>query len=149
MAQLSYADAATAPAATRTSTLAGRPAYQAYLTLLVGFAVLPVLAGLDKFVHLLVNWDQYLAPLVTRVIPVSAHTVMLAVGVIEIAAGLLVAVRPRIGAYVVALWLWGIIVNLLLVPGYYDIALRDFGLSLGALALARLSREFDPRPMGV
>jgi hypothetical protein len=77
------------------------------------------------------------------VLPVSGHTFMLTVGVIEVAAGVLVAVRPRIGAYVVALWLWGIIANLLLIPGYYDVALRDFGLSLGALALARLSQEFD------
>jgi hypothetical protein len=74
---------------------------------------------------------------------------MSVVGVIEIAAGLLVALRPRIGAYIVMLWLWGIIANLLLIPGYYDIALRDFGLSLGALAMARLSREFDARPLGV
>jgi hypothetical protein len=74
---------------------------------------------------------------------------MLAVGVIEVAAGLLVAVRPRIGAYVVVLWLWGIIVNLLLIPGYYDIALRDFGLSLGALALARISTQVNPKPLGI
>src|SRR4029078_7024288 len=93
------------------------------------------------------NWDKYLAPLVTQIIPVSGHTFMLVVGVIEIAAGVLVAVRPRIGAFVVVLWLWGIIVNLLLVPGFHDVALRDFGLSLGALALARLSREFK-HPMG-
>jgi hypothetical protein len=117
--------------------------------LLTGFAALPMIAGIDKFFHLLVNWDQYLAPLATRVLPVSGHTFMLAVGVIEIAAGLLVAFRPRIGAYVVALWLWGIIVNLLLIPGFYDIALRDFGLSVGALALARLSREFNAKPLGV
>jgi hypothetical protein len=109
----------------------------------------PILAGLDKFFHLLVNWDQYLAPLATRVLPVSGHTFMLIVGVIEIAAGVLVAVRPRIGAYVVALWLWGIIVNLMLIPGFYDIALRDFGLSLGALALARISLEFSPKPLGL
>jgi hypothetical protein len=114
------------------------------MVLYLGFAALPILAGLDKFFHLLVNWDQYLAPLVTRLLPVSGHSFMLAVGVIEIAAGLLVVFRPRIGAYVVALWLWGIILNLLLIPGYYDIALRDFGLSLGALALARLSQEFGP-----
>lgn len=88
------------------------------------------------------NWDQYLAPFVTRVLPAEGHTFMLAVGVIEIAAGLLVAFWPRVGAYVVMLWLWGIIVNLLMIPGFYDIALRDFGLSLGALALARLSQEF-------
>ena len=148
MAQLLDADTA-APASAHSSDLAGRPAYQAYLILHVGFAALPILAGIDKFSSLLVNWEQYLAPVVTRLLPVSGHTFMLAVGVIEVAAGLLVAFRPRIGAWVVALWLWGIIVNLLLVPGFYDIALRDFGLSLGALALARLSREFDPRPLGV
>ena len=126
------------------SWLAARsPAWQAYSILHLGFAVLPVLAGLDKFFHLLVDWDQYLAPLATRLLPISGHTFMLVVGVVEVAAGLLVAFRPRIGSYVVALWLWGIIVNLLLIPGYYDVALRDFGLSLGALALARLSLEFD------
>jgi uncharacterized membrane protein HdeD (DUF308 family) len=130
------------------SSQATRPAYQSYLLLLTGFAALPIIAGVDKFFHLLVNWDQYLAPLATRILPVSGHTFMLAVGVIEIAAGLLVAFRPRIGAYVVALWLWGIIANLLLVPGFYDIAVRDFGLSVGALALARLSREFDAKPLG-
>jgi uncharacterized membrane protein YphA (DoxX/SURF4 family) len=129
-------------AAARFSAVASRPAYQAYLILYAGFIALPVLAGLDKFLRLLVNWDQYLAPLVTQILPVTAHTFMLVVGVIEIAAGILVAIQPRIGAYVVALWLWGIILNLLLVPGFYDVALRDFGLSLGALALARLSREF-------
>jgi uncharacterized membrane protein HdeD (DUF308 family) len=115
----------------------------------VGFAVLPVIAGVDKFFHLLVNWDQYLASIVTQYLPVTGHTFMLAVGVIEIIAGLLVAIRPRIGALIVALWLWGIIINLLLVPSFYDVALRDFGLSLGALALARLSQEFNPKPLGI
>ena len=133
----------TAAARSPEAVTLARPAYQAYRILHVGFTALPILAGLDKFFHLLVNWDQYLAPLITPLLPVSGHTFMLAVGVIEIAAGLLVAFRPRIGAYVVALWLWGIIVNLLLIPGFYDIALRDFGLSLGALALARLSQEFS------
>jgi hypothetical protein len=80
---------------------------------------------------------------------VSGHTFMLAVGVIEVAAGLLVAFRPRIGSYVVALWLVGIIANLLLIPGFYDVALRDFGLALGALALARLSQEFPAKPLGI
>jgi hypothetical protein len=132
-----------APSATRGFTGAmARPAYQAYLVLYAGFVVLPVVAGLDKFFHALVDWNQYLTPLVPQMLPVTAHQFMLAVGVIEIVAGLLVAYRPQIGAYVVALWLWGIIINLLLVPGFYDIALRDFGLSLGALALARLSHEF-------
>src|SRR5688572_12426434 len=143
MAIILDVETTTTAASCRTSFPAGRPAYQAYLVLQVGFAALPVLAGLDKFFHVLVNWDQYLAPFVTRVLPVSGHAFMLAVGVIEVAAGLLVAFRPRIGAYVVALWLWGIIVNLMLIPGYYDIALRDFGLSLGALAMARLSQEFS------
>ena len=143
------ADPGREAAATRAPAPYRRPAYQAYSILYAGFVALPVLAGVDKFLHLLVNWDQYLAPLATRLLPVSGHTFMQAVGAIEIAAGVLVAVRPRIGAYVVALWLWGIILNLLLIPGYYDVAVRDFGLSLGALALARLSREFDPRPLGV
>jgi hypothetical protein len=124
-------------------TIAASPSRQAYLILYAGFTLLPILAGLDKFFHLLVNWDMYLAPLATRILPVSAHTFMLIVGVIEIVAGLLVFFRPQIGAYVVALWLWGIIMNLLLIPGFYDIAVRDFGLSLGALALARLSQEFS------
>ena len=120
-----------------------RPAYQAFLILYAGFTALPILAGADKFFHVLVNWDQYLAPWVANMLPVSGHTFMLAVGVIEIAAGILVFAWPRLGALVVALWLLGIIVNLLLHPaGYYDIALRDFGLSLGALALARLAGEF-------
>ncbi len=115
-----------------------RPAYQAYRILHVAFVAAPVIAGVDKFLQLLVNWDKYLAPQVAALLPVDAHGFMLAVGVIEILAGLMVAFKPRIGAYVVALWLLGIIVNLLL-TGYYDIALRDFGLALGALALARLS----------
>jgi hypothetical protein len=121
------------------------PNRQAYFILYAGFTILPILAGLDKFLHLLVNWDMYLAPIVTRVLPISGHNFMLVVGVIEIVAGFLVFFRPRIGAYVVTLWLWGIIVNLLLIPGFYDIAVRDFGLSLGALALARLSADFAPK----
>ena len=116
-------------------------AYQAFHILRAGFTIAPIIAGADKFTHLLVDWDKYVAPAVGRV--VSPHTLMLAVGVVEIIAGLLVWVRPRIGAYVVMAWLWAIIVNLLMIPGYYDIALRDFGLSLGALALARLSREYS------
>jgi hypothetical protein len=132
-----------------TAAISASPSRQAYLILYAGFTLLPVLAGLDKFFHLLVNWDMYLAPLATRILPVSAHTFMLVVGVIEIAAGLLVFIRPQIGAYVVALWLWGIIVNLLLIPGFYDIALRDFGLSLGALALARISTQVNPKPLGI
>jgi hypothetical protein len=118
------------------------PARQAYRILHVGFVVAPVLAGLDKFFNVLVDWDRYVAPFVTDVLPVSAHTLMLVVGVIEIAAGVLVALRPRLGGYVVAAWLWAIIVNLLIAGDFFDIALRDFGLSLGALALARLAEAF-------
>jgi hypothetical protein len=123
-----------------------RPAYQAYQILYIGFIVAPLLAGLDKFTHCLVNWEQYLAPAVERLLPITGHTLMLFVGIVEMAAAVLVAVRPRIGAYVVAAWLLGIIVNLLLIPGYFDVALRDFGLALAALALARLSEEFAEPP---
>jgi hypothetical protein len=119
------------------------PAYEAYQILHLAFVVAPVVAGADKFFHFLVNWDQYLSPLVTRMLPVSGHTFMLGVGLIEIVAGLLVAFRPAIGAVVVGAWLCGIILNLLLIPGYYDVALRDLGLALGAFALARLATEFD------
>jgi len=104
--------------------------------------VAPLIAGLDKFAHLLVHWDQYLTPLVPRLTGFSAYTFMSIVGVIEIIAAILVAVRPRIGSYVVATWLACIIINLLLVPGDYDVALRDFGLFLVALALGRLSQEY-------
>src|SRR5438034_8948679 len=120
----------------------GSPAYQAYWILHVGFTVAPILAGLDKFFHLLVNWDQYRPGLGTRISPIPPHTLMLAVGVIEIVAGIGVALKPRIFAYVVAAWLAVIIINLLLIPGYFDVALRDFGLFLAALALARLSQQF-------
>ncbi|HEV8474777.1 MAG TPA: hypothetical protein VGR82_18530 [Methylomirabilota bacterium] len=116
---------------------------QACWILYVGFIAAPIIAGADKFFHLLVNWDQYLAPAIAGQLPVTPHTFMLAVGVIEVVAGLLVALKPSIGGLIVAAWLWGIIVNLLLIPGYFDVALRDFGLSLGALALARLSRAFE------
>ena len=119
------------------------PAYQAYQILHVGFVAAPVLAGLDKFLHVLTNWDAYLAPAIARLSPIGGHGLMLAAGAIEIAAGALVALKPKIGGYVVAFWLWGIILNLLLIPNYFDIALRDFGLSLGALALARLGAEYE------
>ncbi len=140
MAQPAHFDNAQAAPMPRATT---GPTYQAYQLLHFAFAVAPILAGLDKFFHILVNWDRYLTPLVPRILHVGAHPFMMAVGVIEIVAGLIVAFKPRIGAYIVTLWLWGIIINLLLVPGYYDIALRDFGLSLGALALARLAVQYD------
>jgi hypothetical protein len=116
---------------------------QAYQILHWGFVAAPVIAGLDKFSNLLVNWDAYLAPPIARMLGGASHTFMLVVGVIEVVAGLLVAVRPRIGAYVVAAWLAGIIVNLLMTGRYFDIALRDFGLCLGALALGRLAQVYD------
>src|SRR5262245_19057818 len=124
------------------------PAYQAYQTLRIGFTVAPIVAGLDKFFHILVDWDQYLPSFVNNLTGGHGHELMLAVGVIEIVAGLGVALRPRLFSYVVAGWLWVIILNLLLIPGYFDVALRDFGLSLGALALARLSAEFGNRRLG-
>jgi hypothetical protein len=122
---------------------ASSPSYQAYQILYLAFIVAPVVAGLDKFFHLLVNWDQYLPPLVNTIAGGHGHELMLIVGVIEIVAGIGVAFKPKIFAYVVAAWLALIIVNLLMIPGYFDVALRDFGLLLGALALARLSHEFD------
>jgi hypothetical protein len=120
------------------------PAYQAYLTLRVGFVVAPILFGLDKFTNLLTDWTTYLAPTVDRLVPGSATSAMLTVGIIEIVAGLVVAVRPKIGGYLVAAWLAGIITNLLLLGDHYDVALRDFGLLLAALALARLATAFQP-----
>jgi len=118
------------------------PAYQAYQILHAGFVIAPIVAGLDKFLHLLTNWDVYLAPRIANLSPIGGHASMEVVGIVEILAGLLVAFRPRIGAYVVMGWLMAIILNLLLVPGFFDIALRDFGLALGALALARLSEQY-------
>jgi hypothetical protein len=117
-------------------------AHQAFLLLRTVFTVAPVLFGLDKFFGLVTNWEQYLAPQLDVLIPGTAHQAMLAVGVVEILAGLLVAVAPRIGGYLVAAWLAGIIVNLLLLGEFYDVALRDFGLLVGALALARLATAF-------
>src|SRR5438552_14949074 len=128
-----------------TSTAASSPAYQAYRILHFGFTVAPILAGLDKFFHLLVNWDQYLPGVVANISPIPGHTLMLIVGVIEIVAGIGVALKPRIFAYIVAAWLAVIIINLFLIPGYFDIALRDFGLLLGALALGQLSQQFARR----
>src|SRR3954468_1590677 len=122
------------------------PAHQAFLLLRTVFTVAPIAFGLDKFVNLLTEWPAYLAPFVDRLIPGTAQQAMYAVGVIEIVAGLLVAVRPKYGAVVVAAWLAGIIVNLLILGDFYDVALRDFGLLVGALALWRLAshRSADP-----
>jgi hypothetical protein len=119
------------------------PAFQAFALLRIGFTALPILFGLDKFLDWLVDWPIYLAPEINDLVPGNAHQAMLAVGVIEIVAGLAVAVRPRFGGYLVAAWLAGIIVNLLLQADFYDIALRDFGLLLGALTLAGLATAFE------
>ena len=115
------------------------PTRQAYEILHWGYFLLPVVAGLDKFLNVLVRWDVYLAPRVSSLLPLPAPTFMAVVGVVEVCAGLLVAARPKIGGLVVAAWLWAIVANLLLSGRFFDIALRDFGLSLGALALARLA----------
>ncbi|CAL9314417.1 hypothetical protein [Streptomyces sp. SudanB25_2051] len=126
---------------TRRAALAD-PGYQAFVILRTGFTVAPILFGLDKFANLLADWPAYLAPWIDDVVPGSAQAAMYAVGVIEIVAGLAVALAPRFGGWLVAGWLAGIIVNLLTIPDHYDVALRDFGLLLGAVALARLAQRY-------
>ena len=123
------------------------PRYQAYAMLRLAFTVAPIAFGLDKFFNVMVDWPNYLAPWIDDILPGSAQDFMYVVGVVEIAAGVLVAIAPRYGAYVVAAWLGGIILNLLTHSGYYDVALRDFGLMIGALSLARLAAVFDVRPV--
>lgn len=118
-----------------------KPSYQAYQILRFAFTVAPILAGLDKFFNLLTHWEQYLSSPFN--VFGNPHTTMMVVGAIEIIAGILVWVKPRIFAYVVSLWLLSIIINLLILGNFYDIALRDLGLLLGSLALARLSLEYD------
>jgi uncharacterized membrane protein YphA (DoxX/SURF4 family) len=134
------ASAAPAGAASRLRT---DPAYQAFTLLRIGFTVAPILFGLDKFANVMVDWSIYLAPWINDILPGSADDAMYVIGVIEIVAGLCVALRPRYGALLVAAWLGGIIFNLLTYSDYYDIALRDFGLMLGALTLARLATVYD------
>ncbi len=124
------------------------PGFQAFALLRTAFTVAPILFGLDKFLNWLVDWPIYLAPEINDLVPGNAHQAMLAVGVVEIIAGLVVAIRPKFGGYLVAAWLGGIIVNLLLQADFYDIALRDFGLLLAALALARLATAFERAPAG-
>lgn len=118
--------------------------YQAYALLRLAFTVAPIAFGVDKFFNVLVHWPVYLAPWIDDVMPGSAQDFMHFVGVVEIVAGLAVLAKPRYGAYLVAGWLAGIVVNLLTYSGYYDVALRDFGLMLGALTLARLAAVYDP-----
>lgn len=120
------------------------PAFQAFWLMRLGFAVVPILFGADKFAHVMVNWDKYLAPDVQRWLSPfgTVHQSMYAVGVVEIAAGIVVLLLPRIGGYVVALWLAGIIVNLAMIGGFWDIMMRDVALFLLALSFARLARAF-------
>ncbi|WP_225642476.1 hypothetical protein [Streptomyces werraensis] len=139
---MSSATTTTASATSRRAALRD-PGYQAFVILRTGFTVAPILFGLDKFANLLVDWPTYLAPWINDVVPGSAQAAMYAVGVIEIVAGLAVALAPRFGGWLVAGWLAGIIVNLLTIPGHYDVALRDFGLLLGAVALARLAQRYN------
>lgn len=124
----------------------GEAGYQAFLILRLAFAAAPIAFGLDKFFNVLVDWPVYLAPWMNDLAPGSGQDFMYVVGAVEILAGVLVALRPRLGAPVVAAWLAGIILNLLTVPGFYDVALRDFGLLLGALTLTRLAFAYD-RPV--
>jgi uncharacterized membrane protein YphA (DoxX/SURF4 family) len=119
------------------------PRYQAFALLRVAFTVAPIAFGLDKFFNVLVDWPTYLAPWINDIAPGTGQQFMYFVGVVEIVAGLAVALKPRYGAYLVAAWLGGIIVTLLSYSGFYDIALRDFGLLLGALTLARLAAVYD------
>jgi uncharacterized membrane protein YphA (DoxX/SURF4 family) len=125
------------------------PAYQAFWLLRIAFTAAPILFGLDKFFDVLVDWQIYLAPWINDIVPGNAADAMHLVGAVEIAAGIAVLLKPRYGAYLVAAWLAGIILNLLTLSGYYDIALRDFGLLLGALTLARLASRYDPRGLTI
>jgi hypothetical protein len=109
----------------------------------------PIVFGLDKFANVLTDWPDYLAPWVNDLVPGTGQQAMYAVGMVEILAGIVVALAPRYGGLLVAAWLAGIIGNLLLIPGYYDVALRDFGLLVAALALSRLAAaDFAPTGQG-
>jgi hypothetical protein len=123
------------------------PAYKAFMLLRTAFTVAPIAFGVDKASNLLTEWQRYLSPTIDQLVPGTAHQLMLVVGLVEVIAGVLVGLRPQLGAYLVAGWLAGIILNLLLIPGFYDVALRDFGLLVAALALARLAQAFRAQPL--
>ena len=120
------------------------PRYQAFALLRLAFTIAPIAFGVDKFFNVMVYWPKYLAPWINHIAPGSAQQFMYVDGAIEILAGVIVALKPRYDAYVVAGWLAGIVLNLLTYSGFRDIALRDFGLMLGALTLARLASVYDP-----
>ncbi|HEV7331717.1 MAG TPA: hypothetical protein VGN63_11825 [Flavisolibacter sp.] len=103
------------------------------------YGLVPIVAGADKFMHLLTDWDKYLAPQIASLLPVSPHSFMIIVGIIEIIAGVLVLIKPRIGSLIVALWLIGIAINLLLSGQYFDVAVRDTVMAIGAFSLYLLS----------
>jgi hypothetical protein len=136
----------THPSRVRDTTM--DPGRQAFLLLRTVFTIAPVVFGLDKFTNLLTDWPRYLAPWIDDLVPGTAQQAMYAVGVVEVLAGVLVAVAPRFGGWVVAAWLAGIILALLTIPGFYDVALRDFGLLVGAVALARLAVRYAPPVRG-
>ncbi len=117
--------------------------HQAFRLLQFAFVVAPLVAGADKFFNFLCNWETYLTPLVPKLTGIGAHPFMMAVGVVEILAAILVAVKPKIGSALVTGWLAAIIVNLLLIPGFFDVALRDLGLCIAAFALFRLSSAYE------
>ena len=134
------------PAATETSTQTRRrsdPAYQAYRLLHLAFTVLPLAMGIDKYFNAMVDWPTYLAGWIHTILPGTPQQVMYGVGGVEILAGILVALKPRYAAYVVAAWLAGILINLFSHPGFYDVAVRDSVLMVGALALGRLASRYD------
>lgn len=138
----------TASAATTATEATGTlrdPGYQAFFILRTVFTVAPIIFGLDKFFNLLTEWPQYLAPWMAGLFPGTAQQAMYTVGVVEILAGVLVAVLPRIGGWVVAAWLFGIIISLVTIPAFFDVALRDFGLLVAAVALARLASKYARR----
>jgi hypothetical protein len=118
--------------------------FQAFWMMRIGFAIVPILFGADKFAHVMVNWDKYLAPELQHWLSpfATVHQSMYAVGAIEIVAGIVVLLLPRVGGYIVALWLAGIIVNLALISGYWDIMMRDVALFLLAITFTRLARAF-------
>jgi uncharacterized membrane protein YphA (DoxX/SURF4 family) len=120
------------------------PRFQAFALMRLAFTVAPIAFGADKFANVLVDWPKYLAPWINNIAPGSGQDFMYVVGAVEIVAGLAVAIKPRYGAYLVAGWLGGIVINLLSYSGFYDIALRDFGLMLAALTLGRLAAVYDP-----